>query len=58
MAPAFAPSYPDKFIKITDADGVTQYVSAQAQADQALHAYAARTRWTSSSRTCSRFSRR
>jgi hypothetical protein len=41
MAPAFAPSYPDKFIKITDADGTTRYVSAQAAADQALHAYAA-----------------
>ena len=39
MAPAFAPSYPDKFIKITDPDGTTRYVSAQAVADQALHAY-------------------
>ena len=39
MSPASAPSYPDKFIKITDPDGTTRYVSAQAAADQALHAY-------------------
>jgi hypothetical protein len=39
MSPASAPSYPDKFIKITDPDGTTRYVSAQAVADQALHAY-------------------